>query len=282
MSLQAIYRFKIASSFALEEEVSYEEIAFRCKIDEQDARRLIRMAIANHIFQEPRKGFVAHSAISKFLVHLPLLNQWVGLVCDEMWPSGCRTIEAMIKWPGSQEPQHTAFALVNNGDSYFDALGRVGERSQRFADGMRFLQSAPVFDLAHLFHDLEWDSQSCPSSMVDVGGSQGSVSIEILRRYPLLECEVQDLDETVQTATVPEDVTGRLIFRAHNFFTEQPRKNADVYFLRSILHDWSDKYAVQILKHLVPALKHGSKVILNEVCLPEPNTLPYYHAQLLR
>ncbi|CAG8961583.1 hypothetical protein HYFRA_00006117 [Hymenoscyphus fraxineus] len=281
MSLQAILRFNIAGNLDIEEEATYEELAKRCNIDVQDARRLLRLAISNHIFLEPRKGIISHSAISKVLVQLPLVSQWVGIVCDEMWPSGCRTVDAMEKWPSSQEPTETGFSLVN-GKSFFEVLQSDPGRGQRFVDGMKFLQSAPQFDIQHLLRDLEWTAETCPDLMVDIGGSHGSIDIQLLRKFPGLRCEVQDLAETVDSATIPDDLKPRLEFRAHNFFTEQPTRHADVYFLRSILHDWSDKYAIQILKNLVPALKRGSKVIINEVCLPEPNVLPFYHDQLLR
>jgi hypothetical protein len=36
----------------------------------------------------------------------------------------------------------------------------------------------------------------------------------------------------------------------HDFFKPQPVKNASVYFLRSIIHDWPDAEAKKILKNL--------------------------------
>ena len=54
----------------------------------------------------------------------------------------------------------------------------------------------------------------------------------------------------------------------HDFFQEPPIVGAEVYMLRWILHDWSDDYAVNIPQALTPALRLGSKVVLNEVCMP--------------
>ena len=59
----------------------------------------------------------------------------------------------------------------------------------------------------------------------------------------------------------------------HDFLTPQPVKGADIYLLRWILHDWSDKYSVAILRNLIPALKRGAKVLVNDVCIPEPGQL---------
>ena len=60
---------------------------------------------------------------------------------------------------------------------------------------------------------------------------------------------------------------------SHDFFTEQSVKNADVYFFRWIFHNWSDEYCVRILRNLIPALKPHARIVLNDACLPEPNTL---------
>ena len=266
-----------------EEEVSFSEIARRCSLEESDVRRLLRVATANYVFKETCKGFIVHTAISQQLVQVPFAFQWMGYVCDELWPSEVRTIDAMEKWPGSQEPDQTGFALSDpSGKAFFDILKHDTKRAQRLADSMKFLQSAPGLSLRHLLNDLEWNAENCPEIMVDIGGSHGSISMELLRKYPNLKSTVQDLPETIESASIPNDLAGRLGFKVHDFFQEQTVKDADVYFLRSILHDWSDKYAIKILKNLIPALKDRAIVIVNEVCLPEPNLLPQYHEQLVR
>ncbi|APA07270.1 hypothetical protein sscle_02g020400 [Sclerotinia sclerotiorum 1980 UF-70] len=58
-------------------------------------------------------------------------------------------------------------------------------------------------------------------------------------------------------------------FMEHDFFKPQPVKCADVYLLRLILHNWSNNDCLQILRNLVPALKHGSKVLVNEIVMPD-------------
>lgn len=56
--------------------------------------------------------------------------------------------------------------------------------------------------------------------------------------------------------------------------TEQPVKEADVYFLRAIFHNWSHKYALQILRNLVPALKPGAKIVMADYAIPSPDKVP--------
>jgi len=42
-----------------------------------------------------------------------------------------------------------------------------------------------------------------------------------------------------------------------------------VYYFRWIIHNYSTPYAVKILKNLIPALKPGAKIIINDHCLLE-------------
>lgn len=97
--------------------------------------------------------------------------------------------------------------------------------------------------------------------MVDVGGSRGTVAYALARAFPNPKFVVQDLPEIVSKAQdqggVETEVATRVSFMPHDFFTTQPVKNAEAYFLRLILHNYSDKYAVEILRQLMPAMKKG-------------------------
>ena len=111
-------------------------------------------------------------------------------------------------------------------------------------------------------------------TIIDVGGSHGSVAMALVSRFPTVNCIVQDLPEVIEGLEEQHLLDGRLTFMAHDFFREQPVKDADVYFFRNIFHDWSDKYSVQILRALVPALKDGAAIIICDTCLPKPDTVP--------
>jgi hypothetical protein len=74
----------------------------------------------------------------------------------------------------------------------------------------------------------------------------------------------------------------RIRFLGHNLNDEQPVKGADLYMFRSVLLNWPDAYVVKFLKNLVPALKPGAKVLINEGCLPEPGTVSSWDDKLLR
>lgn len=83
---------------------------------------------------------------------------------------------------------------------------------------------------------------------------------------------VQDLAKVVidGPSHVPEEYRQRISFMEHDMFQEQPVKDADVYFFRSVFHNWPDKYCVQMLRALIPAMKPGARVVINDACLPLP------------
>lgn len=112
---------------------------------------------------------------------------------------------------------------------------------------------------------FEWSRLPPNSTVIDVGGSQGHSSIYLVQKFPHLHFIVQDLPEVVQSAAevrLPEDVKGRDEFMSHDMFTKQPVQEADVYLLRYVLHDWRDRYCVEILRNLVPDLKAGASIVI--------------------
>jgi hypothetical protein len=148
------------------------------------------------------------------------------------------------------------------------------DRMSRFKGAMSFLQTFPGLENSYVINGFDWASLG-EATIVDIGGSHGLVSIDIAKAFPNLRFVVQDLPKVIQDAKaeLPEELSDRVTYMAHDFFTEQPVKDADIYYFRWILHDWSDKYCLKILKALIPALKSGARLLLSERCLEAPCTV---------
>ncbi len=114
------------------------------------------------------------------------------------------------------------------------------------------------------------------SDFIQLGGSQGHVSIAIAEKYPSLSFVVQELPSMrpphVINSLVPPELQSRVSLTTHDFFTSQTVP-ADVYYFRWVFHNWSDAYAIKILQNLVPALKPGARILINDGVLPEPGTV---------
>ena len=94
LSLQCIYRYKIAKYVPLVGETSFEEISLQCGLNVKDLRRFLRVAISRHVFAEPSKGYVRHTAASKLLLGDPLMEAWIMNIAEEFWPALSRVNSA--------------------------------------------------------------------------------------------------------------------------------------------------------------------------------------------
>ena len=156
----------------------------------------------------------------------------------------------------------------------FGEIVKHPDRDQRYADAMTYISNGPGLEHHHIVNGYDWASLG-QGTVVDVGGSHGSLSIAIAQAFPLLRCIVQDRPEVIALGpeNLPSNVHGRVVFMAHDFFQEQPTKDADIYILRWILHDWSDTYATRIIQQLIPAIRLGAKLLILEQILPGPGEI---------
>jgi O-methyltransferase domain/Dimerisation domain len=111
---------------------------------------------------------------------------------------------------------------------------------------------------------VEWRNGE---TVVDLGGGNGSLLVQLLRRQPGLRGIVFDLPETVRDEDV---LRGEGIeFVEGSFFDSVPE--ADVYLMSTILHDWDDESAAAILRTIRAGAPADARLILLEAVVPEGN-----------
>ena len=131
--------------------------------------------------------------------------------------------------------------------------------------------------------------------LVDVGGGKGHDLQAFYTKYPrqtglVLQDQPHALDKITAESLDPS--VKRMV---HDFFKEQPIKGslqtcttvltrgsanehtgARAYFLHHILHDWSDKYCLEILKHLRAAMEPRYSILLiHDLILPNKGATAY-------
>ncbi|KAG9234888.1 O-methyltransferase-domain-containing protein [Amylocarpus encephaloides] len=272
LSLQAVYEFQIAENVPLDRTISYQELAEKVNVPLLKLRPLVRHAMTNHIFYEPSKGLVAHSRTSRLLVENPQMHAWVGFFSEDLWNPIASVVNAMKKWPNSQEPNETGVNFANNSDlAWFDFLQKKEGLAKRYSLAMEAHGGGEGFKVEHTVEGYPW-AELGEGTVVDMGGNQGYVSFAIARAYPKLKFIVQDtagMRAPEVIGTIPEDLKDRAYLTTHNFFMEQTVV-ADVYFLRWIFHGFSEKYCIEILRQLRPALKKRARILINDGVLPDP------------
>ncbi|KAI1203724.1 S-adenosyl-L-methionine-dependent methyltransferase [Nemania serpens] len=283
VNIHAIYSFKLPSRVPVEGSISYAELAGKIQVGEDVVRRIARYAITKHIFREVDGGNrLAHSATSKMLAESPMMMEWIGMVCEEMWPAATQAVPALAKWPMSQEPQHSGYALAHGLETHvFDMLADQPERAARFANAMVYFNSIEDLASHHLCDAYDWTSVS---QVVDIGGSAGSTAVALATRLPRMSIIIQDqaVLEDQARQSIPPALADRVSFMAHDFFQDQPVRDADVYHFRWIFHDWSDQYCLKLLRALMPALKPGARVVVSDFVVPESGATSWYAEGLVR
>ncbi|PNP55793.1 hypothetical protein THARTR1_04013 [Trichoderma harzianum] len=266
--LHAICEFKIAEAVPLSGSITYEDLAVEVHrlsgttVIPSDLRRLLRLAITNNMFHEPKIAF---------------------FTMDMMGPVA-NTVAAMKKWPGSQETNETGVNITfNHNDSFFDHLQADEARAKRYATMLQSHGSREGYDISHTVSGYPW-ARLGSSTVVDMGGSEGIVSFAVAEQFPQLRFIVQDLagmrtPEAIDK--IPKSLADRVSLTTHDFFQPQT-ESADAYLFRHIFHAFSDKYAIDILRALVPALRPGARVIINDIVLPPPGLLSQLEEKSIR
>lgn len=108
-------------------------------------------------------------------------------------------------------------------------------------------------------------------TVVDVGGGEGRLILDVLTAHPKLRGIVFDLPTTQEAAErlIGENHLGsRCRFVPGNMFSTIP-PDGDVYILKSILHDWDNGKSVQILGNVANVMQPGARLILIERMMPD-------------
>lgn len=226
-----------------------------------------------------------------------LLTRVTSLSNDVMGPV-YQTIPAFLKETNYRNPtdgMHTAFQYAWKTDlSIFGWFQDHPFEASHFNNFMKAQRMSTPNCFS--FFKLDEMCQGCSPDepvFVDIGGGIGHQCAALLQKFPNLPGKVilQDLPAVTAEAKVPP----RVQVMAHDFFTTQPVKGlftlsllfllslrvallttsgllgAKFYYLRAILHDYSDDASLKILKHIYDAMGPESVLLLDEIALPTEN-----------
>ncbi|KAJ5384127.1 O-methyltransferase family 2 [Penicillium concentricum] len=105
--------------------------------------------------------------------------------------------------------------------------------------------------------------------MVDIAGGRGHDLAAFLERYPEVKGRLvlEDQPHVLKDSTIDTERIEKLPF---DLFKPQPIHGARIYYMKFILHDWSDEDNQTILTQLAGAMKQGySKLIIEEFVLAD-------------
>ncbi|KAI0755412.1 O-methyltransferase [Irpex lacteus] len=181
------------------------------------------------------------------------------------------------KLTNSGEPNESAFNIAHKTDlPVFEWFSQPEQayQSRRFATGMH--AGNRVGTPGIITKGFDWKSLPKGSVVVDVAGGIGTQTAFLAKEFDHLKFIVQDRAPVIENdapkfweAELPEAITsGRVQLQVHDIFKPQPVRDAAVFFLRAISHDWSDDYCVKFLTQLREAATPNTQLIVIDNVIP--------------
>lgn len=234
-----------------------EQLASKAGADADSLYRLLRALASVGVFTEPSPRRFANTPMSECLrpgvpgsLHAGALM--VGNLC---YP-------ALGELPYSVQTGRPGFDKCF-GMPVFDYLAKNPEEGRLFDAAMTSIHGGetPAMIEAYGFGAF--------TTIVDIGGGNGSTLIEVLGSAPRARGIVFDLPGVVERTTpiiAAAGLADRCRTEAGSFFEGVPR--ADAYILRHIIHDWDDAKSAVILQRCREAAAPGAKVLIVESVIP--------------
>lgn len=249
------------------EALSAEALAERVNGVPHVLHRFLRVLATHGVFEQDAAGKFRNTPASKLLRHddgsgwrdYAIVYGNVYRAFAEALPTA-RTGENM-------------FSRVHGVD-WWTWLGLNPEISATFNRAMQ----AGAQGRIELIAGLPWQDGE---TVVDVGGGNGTLVIELLQRHSQLDAIVFDLPGVAEEAQARVEAAGlsdRCRVVQGSFFDDVP-VGGDAYLLAKILHDWDDDAATRILRMVRAAMPEHARLIIVESVVPGGNSP--HHAKTL-
>ncbi len=227
-----------------------EDLAREVGADPDALHRVLRALASDGVFAGDEPGVVRHTEASRLLL-LPGRAEFAHLFGGVFY----RAVADL----GRAVSTGVATFPETFGDDYWSWLGAHAEERSVFDRAMGGGKDRSADRLA----ELEWRDSEI---VVDVGGGNGALLAELLRRRPGLRGIVLDVPETDRDESL---FGGDLLFVKGSFFEHVPA--GDTYLLSGILHDWDDEPASAILRTIRASASPDTRVLITESVVPSGN-----------
>ena len=250
------------------------ELAKLTNTHKESLYRLMRMLASQGIFVEKENQVFTNNRLSK-----TLLDQQ-----DSMRHMVIHQVNG-INWKMFDELDHVVKTGENAaqkvlGMDVFEYLEKNPDKNKIYNNAMT--NSSLMLSYAIL---SEYNFSKA-KTIIDIGGGQGILLAMILYKYPSVKGKVFDLPHVVEGAKIIAEqyhVNDRLETISGNFFENIP-EGADMYFLKSIIHNLSDEQCVDLLAKIGSVLPTNGRILIFEPIVENNNKYSFaklYDIQML-
>lgn len=236
-----------------------EDLAQEVGADPDRLGRLMRALADEDVFECGPDGAFGLGPLGELLRsdHPESLRDFVAMLGDESYRAFDGLLETVRGGPPAFE--------IEFGRRFYDHLSGHYDAAARFDGAMAERHSAVQAELP----------AGIPArsvrSLVDVGGGEGRLAIELLAIHPELRVTILERSQVAPRARAALKRAG-LAHRGEvvcgDFFSEVP-SGADGYLLASVLHNWDDPEATLLLERVGEAMRTDSRLWIVELLVPE-------------
>ncbi|KAK2874920.1 hypothetical protein FQN49_001941 [Arthroderma sp. PD_2] len=283
-TIKALIDLRVPYMIPLGSSVSYDELAEKTSVSKDLLVRLARFAIIGGFLDEDGKGAVKHNSMSAAFLRRPQAGEGAKWAFNVELAASIPFSESLKLDPYGKQCDTAPLSIAHGNGSSRPTMWSLIEENKEWNTQFHGLMTSEcdmtMYSLQHIVTAFDWNLVSV---VIDVGGSLGHASLAVAGHFDHIRCIIQDTEEAIKKGLerLPVAFKDRISFANHDFFSPQPT-TADAYFLRLILHDWSDNDAQRILKGLTPALRPGARLLIMDTIIPEPNTVPFYLEKRIR
>jgi hypothetical protein len=239
------------------------DLADRLKVNERALYRIMRLLASEGVFQETAPRVFTNTDMSYYL------------------RSGVPgSLRSFLVFRGSQvclEPIGEMLHSVQTGKpatdklyglNMFEHLRTDPEMARTFDDAMTTLTRLIAPEVAGAYDFSAW------GSVTDVGGGNGLLLSAILKAHPGVRGVLADLPHVLERASERGFLGGELQTRSQlqpcDMFGKIP-SGSRAYVMKSVIHDWDDERARQILLNCRRAVPDDGALLLVELALADAN-----------
>jgi hypothetical protein len=248
-----------------EQEMTSENIAKQLNLDADYLHRLLRMLASFGIFEVCGERRFRNNKLSRCLlsdVSQSVRDMVLLHNSPEMSRPWCEALGPALR--NGEVPY-----VQSHGEDLFDFLDHNPKFDALFAAAMASVEALTGTDY---LHDFDWGRFD---RLIDVGGSNGSKALTILKQNPNLKAVVFDRPQVIKQAVeewadkMEADLLERLTFVDGDMLKAIPSAHSDLdaYLFTAIFHGMSDTEAGKVLSNLRTACGPYSPAIAIIDCI---------------
>jgi ubiquinone/menaquinone biosynthesis C-methylase UbiE len=240
-------------------ECSFDSLCAAAGADRAGTRVVLDLLALNLVIVESREGIRLCESFRKALSYQDLLQAKIDFA-ELVAPDFFNLFTWMVRDPARFMREARLFKLFD----YRRCLDHTPENYEVTRRWMTFTTALTRYESGVCLHHHDFRRHQ---SVLDVGGNSGEFAIRICRKHPQIQATVFDLPVVCRVGrehVQPHPEATRIGFVEGNAMADPLPPGADLISFKSMLHDWPDGHARQLISAATSALSPGGTLLIFE------------------